>query len=538
MEMILQLDRNKRERGMVTFLTASSLVFLIFPFVGLAIDVGVAYTVKAKLQTAVDGASLAAGRSLSRGLDVASQQSQATDTAKRFFHANFPNGWMGVATVADPTVTFPTAPLKTVIVNIVGTVQAPTYFMRILNWDSLTVSAVGQVTRRDVNVILVLDRSGSLASSGSCGALSTAAKSFVDSFVNGRDKLGMITFGTDYRLDFAPTVDFGTGTPTLSTMLSSLTCYGYTNAAAAFWQGYQQIVTMNDTGSLNVILFFTDGQPNALTFGMYGAIDNRLVKRASTTTSTTGNITAQGTATTYNDGNVSPCVAGAGPFSGVISYIAGIYQPGATGYPATQTLDAQKIGATEGNPASSGCAFDAQFSNTNYIYKNPSNTFAIAGPGFYPVFDVAYLPRQDMFGNYLDSGPNGSGAPFVSVRTYPSGVYSGKIRSDDVWTGCCTIGVNDTITNAGINALDNAAQRARADAATRNLGLVVYAIGLGNAPGGVNNLLLARVANDPDTTNLPANTSYNDGIYVFSPDATQLNQAFNQIASEVLRLSK
>jgi hypothetical protein len=78
--------------------------------------------------------------------------------------------------------------------------------------------------------------------------------------------------------------------------------------------------------------------------------------------------------------------------------------------------------------------------------------------------------------------------------------------------------------------------RERADAVTRNLGLVVYTIGLGNATGGVNNTLLQRIANDPAANNY--STSYNAGIYIYSPDASQLYQAFSKIASEVLWVSK
>jgi hypothetical protein len=174
------------------------------------------------------------------------------------------------------------------------------------------------------------------------------------------------------------------------------------------------------------------------------------------------------------------------------------------------------------------------------------------------VYDIAYLPEQDIYGNLTGSGYAG-GAQFATTNRYPTtntwpAAYRSKIRVDDQFFGnggghCqyppaygsampsgCVLGYNDTITNAGVNALDNAARRARADATTRNLGLMVYVIGLGGAPGGVDNSLLERIANDPDS-NLQPN-SYNAGIYVYSPDATQLNQAFNQIASEVLRLSK
>jgi len=91
-------------------------------------------------------------------------------------------------------------------------------------------------------------------------------------------------------------------------------------------------------------------------------------------------------------------------------------------------------------------------------------------------------------------------------------------------------GHHDSITQAGLNALDNAAQRARADANVKNLGLIVYSIGLGNAPGGVDNTLLKRVANDPAANNY--NTSYLPGMYLYAPDTSTLNQAFSQIASE------
>jgi hypothetical protein len=68
------------------------------------------------------------------------------------------------------------------------------------------------------------------------------------------------------------------------------------------------------------------------------------------------------------------------------------------------------------------------------------------------------------------------------------------------------------------------------------LGLIVYAIGLGNAPGGVDNILLQRVANDPAANNY--STTYLPGMYLYAPDTSTLNQAFSQIASEVLRISK
>jgi len=533
------LRQRAREKGIITLLVGMMLLTMLIPIVGLAIDAGALFAVKARLQTAVDGAALASARSMSEALDLTSQQAAASNAASRWFHANLPNNWMGVGTVTDPTVTFPAAPPKTINVNVVGNAAAPTYFMRVFNISSVSLSAMGQATRRFVNIILVIDRSGSLYQSGSCGFLQSASMSFVNSFVNGQDRLGLVTFGTDYRVDYPPSYTFGTGSPNLPTMLGQIYCFGYTNAAAAYWTAYQQLVTLNDQGALNVILFFTDGMPNTVTFGVTpGGTDNRMPAKKLITPST---FISSG----YDNKNPSTCkdstgklsgTAGwsPGPFAGVISSYAGIYKKDAASYPASQAVDAQKIGTVEGGYGS--CALDVHFNDagTNYQGGSPSRT--IAGPGFYPFFDIAYLPEQDVFGNLTGTGY--SGAAYATVNRYPGtyGTSSGKIRVDDIGRGCCTLGVNDSITGAGVNALDNAAQRARDDSMTRNLNVYTYTIGLGNAANGVDNELLQRVANDPNAGNYDATKPV--GEYVYAPTTSQLNQAFSKIASQVLRLSK
>jgi hypothetical protein len=90
--------------------------------------------------------------------------------------------------------------------------------------------------------------------------------------------------------------------------------------------------------------------------------------------------------------------------------------------------------------------------------------------------------------------------------------------------------------DAGLNALDNAAQRVRVDAAADNLPFIVYAIGLGNALGGVNAGLLQRIANDPAGATFQSN--HTAGIYMYAPDAGHIASAFSAIAGGILRLSK
>jgi hypothetical protein len=244
------------------------MVFIILPIVGLAIDAGIMYMIKGKLQTAVDGAALGAARSLAANVPLANQESNAGAAGIANFHANFPSGWMGVTPVNDPTVNWSQSTTYTAVVQITGTVSAPTWFMRALGFNSVTVSASGTATRRNLNVILVLDRSQSISDENNCNTLIADAQSFVNSsFVEGRDQVGMVTFGTSYNYDFQLNSTFKS---TLTTDLSNLSCEGFTNAAAGFNTGFNALKnnTTNNQFALNVIVFFTDGEPNTMTFGV------------------------------------------------------------------------------------------------------------------------------------------------------------------------------------------------------------------------------------------------------------------------------
>src|SRR4051812_27721434 len=82
------------EKGFVLVYMAAVLALLMVT-TGLAVDTGRAYLVKAQLSKAVDGAALAAARSLNSG----SPRSEAA----QIFKANFPPGYLGTATSPDPT---------------------------------------------------------------------------------------------------------------------------------------------------------------------------------------------------------------------------------------------------------------------------------------------------------------------------------------------------------------------------------------------------------------------------------------------------
>src|SRR5881394_4543234 len=83
----------RSERGFVLVYMAATLALLLLAS-GLAVDSGRAYVVKAQLSKAVDGAALAAARSLNTGNPRAE--------AVRVFQQNFPSGWFGT-TGGDPS---------------------------------------------------------------------------------------------------------------------------------------------------------------------------------------------------------------------------------------------------------------------------------------------------------------------------------------------------------------------------------------------------------------------------------------------------
>src|SRR6202790_2940326 len=254
-----------KERGISLIFTAMTLVFIV-PMVGLAIDAGILYTVKGKLQMAVDAASLAAARALSRGNDDASQQNNAKAVAQEYVLLNFPSGYFNVATptfgAGNSGISVDESVANQRSVSVTAYVNAPLYFLRWLGSASTTVSATATAVRRDVNVAILMDRSGSLAISNSCTPLKAAAVSFVSKFSNGRDNVALVTFATSSMPDFPIADNFDTAPTSVPTILNSINCTGGTNTAQGLWQGYQQLVTLNQPNALSVVLLFTDVYPN------------------------------------------------------------------------------------------------------------------------------------------------------------------------------------------------------------------------------------------------------------------------------------
>jgi Mg-chelatase subunit ChlD len=360
------------EKGSVSVIFLLTLVFVLIPLTGLAIDATILYVVKLKLSAAVDAAALAAGRSLSVGQDLNSQKTSATNTAQAYFTANFPNNFWNAVATAQVTVSQTSAVLRTVTVQ--GQATVPTIFMQVLGVPSAVLSDSGQASRRNTNLILVLDRSGSMQTAGVCGTMIADAQSFVGRFANGSDTLGLITFGGSANVDYTPNQNFD-ASPSLTSKLGSLQCTGATGSAEALSMAHAQIQSLNQPGALNVVVFFTDGKANTI----------------SAKYPTQGNCTS-----TTSDGTLDGWLT-VDTASQTMGIFADIRVP----------INQESLQAIGG---------------INCQFANYYNWTAIPN-------DSPYIPSTDSYGN--------STFGYKSVTTYTSGPYNGQIQltsaPDNTW---------------------------------------------------------------------------------------------------------
>lgn len=233
-------------------------------FMGLACDAVFAFVVKSQLTTAVDAAALAASRALNKGSTTAQQQASVDRTVAEMMAANFPPGLLETSNLSyDPPTVIDNGD-GTRTVSVLGHVDSPTFFMRLLGWNNVPVSALGQSVRRDVILTLVLDRSGSMnrAPGSSPGPtafddLKAASLEFLNFFDNTRDQLGLVVFGTSTRLDFPPSTNFKSS---ISSLINAhVADNSGTNAPDALWTAYSALAAAANPTALNVIVFFTDG---------------------------------------------------------------------------------------------------------------------------------------------------------------------------------------------------------------------------------------------------------------------------------------
>lgn len=432
----------------------------------------------------------------------------------------------GVVITFSPSISVTTnASLHTIAVN--ATVQVPLLFLRLLRQQYCTVAASATAVRRDVRVELVLDRSYSMVNQMS--NLRSAATNFVNMFNPGTDELGLVilsgssfvayptsempnyslTSGTGPDIHFADSVSGSN--QNMLTLISALQLGSDTNTSEAIWLAYMELKKAaaidNDPTKANVIVLFTDGVPNGFATylnnpsGSNNALGSNSNCKYDPATATSnqmnGWIAAAGNSSTLSF--FSPTAsAGIGFFNSLIfdtthnSYYW-VTTVGSGGYvndliPVTGTpmTNCQHIGATGSLGAGTDMSGLAKIPPQDYYGNSTSGTAYTQGV-LYAQYGIAYDP------------------------TKPTNGYHMGLAS---W-----------------NVTDSAAQKILSDS---SMNIAIYTIGFtGN--GGVDAALLNRMANTQTATSY--NSNYQVGMYVPASNAGELQQAFGQVASEVLRLS-
>ena len=531
-------QRRTAESGASLMLAVISLIFLI-PMIGLAVDVGMLYVIKARLQGAVDGASLAAARSLNLGQTTAAQATSAKQNAVNWFYANFPTGsWFTNSTLMDTTDTHAHVyddPVNPNLrhVDVTASSHAPTLFMNWFGVRFTNVVAYGFASRRDVNAMLVLDRSGSMCHSSSppctssdptCGALIQSAKTFTGQFSAGRDKIGAISFAdnaylhsvpaTTFQTDLGYINSFGTGNGELDT----LACGGGTATPQAIALAYNELYKINQPGALNVIVVETDGRPNTVTVNFW---DGSTAGISGSSSCVDANNKTKGQGGFASLAALPPWTGGHAMNVGGSGYMPDI-PPGIIG----------GLGGTDsGNPVYllfnswTTVKTNDYSENPYYSYPDPTATkncaMSLANQSAHNnISDLAWLPTTDVYGSNLIN------ASYNAVST-----SGGHITSMTM----------SQIRAAAFNATDSAASRARTN---MNLPVTVFAVGFTSL---VDDTILQRISNDPDWLSSAScassgkcvvNSNQPEGTYVFAATTADLIPAFLTLSSQILRLSR
>lgn len=488
-------EKMKRQRGFAAvYLTLSSM--LLIPLVGLAIDFGVMYTVKSKLQAAVDAAAVGAGGMLQRTTDLTNAATVADikDAANRFFDANYPTGFWGTSQVYyDSVPSEDVSKVRSVYVH--AAVRVPMLFLRVLRISDSVVAAEATTKVRFVTMMIVVDRSGSVVRAGADSVIRNALYNFVaytptstpagnSIFVNGRDIIGMVSYGGTYNEDLAPTANFRTASPNIATAIGNIP-FGNnpTNTAEGLYQGYSRLQALNQTGALNVIVLLTDGRPSAFT----------------ATLDTQGTCTVKGNKTGFLTANVG------------------------TAWPP---LPPQSQGGQQGssNIYSFGL-YNVQYSGLDSSYGDANSFVANSGGCHY----------------YSDSGQAFPGANlYMDASDFPVTDAHNNSTTGPYYQGEGTSVSNPrAVRYASVNAADNMATKIRQDTTIRP---VLFVIGL-NQPSGepLDADWLARVANDPSYKDSYGASVYQTGQTAgayYNVSASGLESAFQSIAAQVLRLSQ
>lgn len=281
------MNNEKRFDQGSTLVTVAMTLLVLVIFLALAVDVASAYAERRKMQNAADAAALAGAEVLIGGgsdADVYNAISEYTLTqgsADSFESFYIPSG----QAVGSGFV-----PSDATGVRIIARETVPTFFAGVMGINSMP--AVGEAGGgfSPVDIVLVMDRSGSMDDDSCAGDISScsytymnkhicedtcggvwtsprqpitdakeAAKLFVDLNNPTFAHLALASYAYDYKIDQSLTDNFGV----VKTAIDNLSAAGCTNAAGGLYKGREELNGPNArSDAMHFIIFLTDGLPN------------------------------------------------------------------------------------------------------------------------------------------------------------------------------------------------------------------------------------------------------------------------------------
>jgi len=251
------------EHGQALVVVTMALMLLL-TMVGLVVDMGIALEHRRQLQNAVDAAALAGAQMLPNTTAAATQ-------ADLYFTLNAPT--MGTPAL---TIEFPVG--ESGQIRVEGSSQYDYIFLSLFGPSSTTVSAFALAGAQATDVMLALDRSGSMCSDshglrGTCPApppdhepvtaVKTAANGFAELFASSWARMGLVSFSDTATLDQALSIDFGAGSG-LEASVNAIYPGGRTNIGDALKDAKTEVIhgVNARSNALKVIVLLSDGVPN------------------------------------------------------------------------------------------------------------------------------------------------------------------------------------------------------------------------------------------------------------------------------------
>lgn len=256
----MRTKRYQRKECGAVLLTVALFLTLLLGFTALGIEAGRWYLIRAELSKSVDAGALAGARNISN------PHVDPTTLAEEFTAENFPIGFLGTPGSGTGSASFDAQMLDNGKIQVNGRASAMAILAQILGFDQIPVSSAGVAQKRPVEIMLVLDRSGSMQGRPFAD-LKVASKSFLDYFADtqNEDKVGLVSFAASVKVERALGTNFVTP---MKSAITAMSAAGYTNAEDAIDQadGPMGFTNQNNVPSANrvqqFLIFFSDGRPN------------------------------------------------------------------------------------------------------------------------------------------------------------------------------------------------------------------------------------------------------------------------------------